>query len=332
MRLLLCRIGGFFCLILKKVLSLQSNMKQYQLLILLVFFLLLPDTSMSQGLASQSNERMPWEISDQNKPTDDYHFYTDWRLEVGFQQPEQRSADSTANNTFLNGGKIGFLIDFNLPYHLGIQTGLRYELTYGVNTQHYRSADNNNVSVDYLRHKMLKHSLSIPVRAVYTQQLWRELALTFYTGPTFQIGLAYTDNVLNALSDSTLSWLQNKSPDPLLIKPGKHDYYADGLFRRFNMQWGIGLGLQWQNWRLEGGYNFGLINQCKYQPLTGKKSKMHEWGWEVSVIYTINYHPFDPDYLEKAWLRREERRAAREKKVQEREQQTRWLFGTGFDD
>ena len=331
MCLLLCHIGVFFVSYKKKCYLCMRIMKHY-FQILIVLFSLCATSATAQNLASQSTERMPWEIGEETKKVNDYHFRTDWRIEVGFLQPYERSVDSTANNTFLNGGKIGFLVDFNLPYNLGIQTGLRYELAYGVNTQHYRSADNSNVGIEYLRHKMLKHSVNIPIRAVYTQQLWRELAMTFYTGPSFQIGLAYSDNTLNALSDSTLSWLLNNSPDPSLVKFEEHDYYKDKLYRRFNLQWGIGLGLQWQNWRLEGGYNFGLINQCKYQPNIGKRSQMHEWTWEVSIIYTINYHPFDPDYAEKAWLRREERRVAREQKSSKKATKTHWVFGTGFDD
>ena len=279
-------------------------------------------------VSPQLSERMPWETDKDVKPVQEWAFYTTWRLELGFQQPNQRS-DSPTNNTFLNGGKIGFLVDFNMPYNLGIQTGLRYELTYGTNTQHYRSSDNSNVGVEYIRHQMYKHNLSIPIRGVYTQQLWRELAMTFYTGPTLQIGLAYTDNAMNALSDSTFSWLQHHAPDPKLIQTGKHDYYADKIYNRFNLQWGIGLGLQWCSWRLEGGYNFGLNNLAKYQPDTGKRTNLHEWSWEVSIIYTFNYVPFDPSFDEKTWFEREKRRHERNNK---KNTETKWLFGTGFDE
>ena len=293
------------------------------------FHLVVVSLLLAFSASAQLSERMPWETTPvSTKP--EYHFTTDWRIELGFQQPSQRS-DSTANNTYFNGGKIGFLVDFNLPYHLGIQTGLRYEMTYGVNTQHYRSADNSNVNVEYIQHRMQKHALSMPIRVVFIQQLWRELALTLYTGPTIQIGLSYYDNPLNALSDSTLSWLQNYSPDPKLIHAEPHDYYSDGTYYRTNVQWGIGGGLQWMNWRLEGGYNFGLNNLCKYRPATGKISHMNEWSWEVSLIYTINYRPFDPNYSEKAWERREKRRVEREQR-REKPTPTIWRFGTGFDD
>ena len=303
----------------------------YNILLVLILVISWLPQSYAQTIRPQLSERMPWETGDDDSEKDVWKFSTTYRIELGFQQPNFRT-DSTTNNTYYNGGKIGFLIDFNMPYNMGIQTGLRYELTYGVNTQHYRSADNANVGTEYVRHSMLKHNISMPLRVVYTQQLWRELAMTFYTGPTFQIGLALTDNVLNALSDSTLSWLQNYSPDPSLVKTGTHDYYADNIYRRFNVQWGIGGGLQWRNWRLEGGYNFGLNNLAKYQPNTGKTTHLNEWSWEVSVIYTINYTPFDPDYEQKAWTRREERRLERENRNSSRSKETRWFFGTGFED
>ena len=293
-----------------------------QQLILTLSFVCLPLYSIAQ-----LETKMPWETGTENKNSD-YQFSTTWRLEIGFQQPNQRS-DSTTNNTFFNGGKVGFLVDFNLPYHLGIQTGLRYELTYGTNKQHYRSADNSHVTVEYIRHDMLKHALSIPIRLVYTQQLWRELALTAYTGPTFQIGLAYTDKPFNALSDTTLNWIIHNSPDKSLFHIENHDYYSDKQFYRFNLQWGLGAGLQWRHFRLEGGYNFGLNNLAHYQPNTGAKTNMHEWSWEVSFIYTINYQHFDPNYAQSAQMRREARQQARENK-KANQKPIEWHFGTGF--
>ncbi len=281
---------------------------------------------------AQLSERMPWEIETETKTAPDWKFSTTYRLEIGFYQPNQRS-DSTANNTFLNGGKVGFLVDFNLPYNLGIQTGLRYELTYGTNTQHFRSADNNNVTTEYIRHRIFKHALSIPIYAAYTQQLWRELSLTLYTGPDLQIGLACTDDPISNLSDSTLSWLQNKAPDPTVIKTYRHDYYTDHIYNQFNIRWSIGGGLQWLNYRLQGGYNFGLNNIALYQPNTGNRTNLHEWSWEVSFIYTFNYKLFDPQYYEKAYEKAKQRKllhAQNKEKQLKKRATTTWHFGTDF--
>ena len=133
----------------------------------------------------------------------------------------------------------------------------------------------------------------------------------------------------HAQKEPTLSWLQNKTPDPSLIKPYKHDYYTDRIYNRFNLQWSIGGGLQWLNYRLQGGYNFGLNNIALYQPDTGSRTNLHEWSWEVSFIYTFNYKLYDPQYFEKAQQRRFHRTEEKEKQRTKRATTT-WHFGTGF--
>jgi hypothetical protein len=57
---------------------------------------------------------------------------------------------------------------------------------------------------------------------------------------------------------------------------------ADELIRA-NIQWGLGGGLEWDCYRLQSGYDFGLNNLVKHSQVKGQY--MSEWGWFVSFCY-----------------------------------------------
>ncbi|MCM1034293.1 MAG: PorT family protein [Paludibacter sp.] len=213
---------------------------------------------------------------------EDYNFSVTYRVEAGYAQDWQNSNNDSYPDAYFHGGRIGATFDFNLPYHFSLQTGLRYQLTYGHNPQHYRSVNNENPREEYLDHKILKHTLTVPVYATYTQKLWRDLALWFYTGPEFAIGVAQYDNITLNVSDATEKWMQDNE-----IQTESYDKYNTGELARFNMQWGLGGGLQWDKYRLLSGYSFGLNNLVKKQQSIHSNSHMWEWGWFVSFSYAF---------------------------------------------
>ena len=52
---------------------------------------------------------------------------------------------------------------------------------------------------------------------------------------------------------------------------------------RANIQWSIGGGFEWDRYRLQSGYNFGLNNLVRHPQTQGQY--MSEWGWFVSFCY-----------------------------------------------
>ena len=60
------------------------------------------------------------------------------------------------------------------------------------------------------------------------------------------------------------------------------DRMADELIRA-NIQWGVGGGLEWDRYRLQSGYDFGLNNLVRHQQVS--KQYMSEWGWFVTFSY-----------------------------------------------
>ena len=208
---------------------------------------------------------------------EDYHFGVEYRIEVGYIQPQQRSKNQTYADMYLHGARVGATFTFLLPRHFSLQTGLLYSLAYGRQQQHWRSQDAPSVQEEYIQHRILEHNLTIPVRCYYTVPLWKQLNLFVYGGPQLHIGLAENDYMKKHLSQKTEAWLQTQN-----IPTEPYDRMQSELMRA-NIQLGVGGGLEWDRYRLQAGYDFGLNNLVR-QPLTTGQH-MWEWGWYTSFSY-----------------------------------------------
>ncbi len=208
---------------------------------------------------------------------DPYVFGVSYRVEAGYVQHWQRSQANSFPTLYLHGVRLGATFTFALPKHFDLQTGLLYTLVYGRNNQHWRSMDAPSTQTEYIRHRVLEHNLTVPVRVYYTIPLWKQLNLFFYTGPQLHIGLAENDYMETHLSDGTKTWLQS-----LDVVTEPYDRMSDQLIRA-NIQWGVGGGLEWDRYRLQSGYDFGLNNLVRH-PQTANQY-MSEWGWFVTFSY-----------------------------------------------
>jgi len=206
-----------------------------------------------------------------------YQFGMEYRIEVGYTQPWQHARNISFPSMYLHGARVGATLTFLLPLHFSMQTGLLYTIAYGRQDQHWRSQDAPSVQTEYIRHRVLEHQLTIPIRAYYTIPLWKELNLFFFTGPQLHIGLAENDYMQTHLSEGTKTWLETQS-----IPTEPYDRMSDELIRA-NIQWGIGGGLEWDQYRLQAGYDFGLNNLVKHPKGSGQY--MSEWGWFLSFSY-----------------------------------------------
>jgi len=208
-----------------------------------------------------------------------YVFHVDYRVEAGYVQHWQKTRDISYPDMYLHGIRLGATFSFAMPYHFSLQTGVLYTLVYGKTEQHWRSQDAPSVQVEYLNHRVLEHNLTIPLRTYYTIPLWKQLNLFFYTGPQLHIGLAETDYIQDHLSAGTKAWLESQS-----IPVSTYDRMADEIWRA-NIQWGLGGGLEWDCYRLESGYDFGLNNLVRHPKTDGQY--MAEWGWFISFSYRL---------------------------------------------
>lgn len=214
------------------------------------------------------------------KVVEEYHFTYDWRVEAGYVQNQQRTPNNSYMNPNLYGGKVGATIDLNLPYHLSIQTGLFYTLTYGQIEQHYRSISDETVQKEYLRHGLMQHQFGVPVRLFYSQHLWKKLSIFFYGGPKLEIGFLAKDRITQHVSEPVLLWLTQQG-----MHTDTYDRYQAKEIWPVNLQMGLGGGLEWDVYRLQAGYDFGLLNLVRTKPLPN--SHMWEWGYYVSFSYLL---------------------------------------------
>ena len=116
-----------------------------------------------------------------------------------------------------------------------------------------------------------------PVRVYYTIPLWKQLNLFFFTGPQLHVGLAQNDYLETHLSAGAQQWLEQQG---VAVTP--YDRMADEIVRA-NIQWGVGGGLEWDRYRLQSGYDFGLNNLVKRPQIPNQY--MAEWGWFVTFCY-----------------------------------------------
>lgn len=232
--------------------------------------------------AQEAKNEIDFNKEEQKKAyNESYKFSVTYRFQIGYLQQWQNSVNNTYPDIHLYGPETGLTFDFNLPYNFTIQTGLLYGITYGTNTQHWKNISINNSEQQYIKHKILSHQLSIPVLTTYKVKLWRELAMIFYTGPEISIGIAQKDYLITNLNETTIKWLNQNS-----VKTEQYERYNENELIRTNIQYDLGGGLQWDKYRLVGGYKFGLNNLVK-QRTELIEQKM--WNWSVNVTFSYAF-------------------------------------------
>jgi hypothetical protein len=229
----------------------------------------LPDLQTSESIFFDPNAK---------KEAEPYQFSAPWRLEVGYAQLNHRTQDTSA--IYMHGLRFGATVDLILPYHFSIQTGALATFTYGQNNQHWAISTPENAQVNILQHNILQLQITIPVRAYYNITLWKQLRMFFFAGPQLQIGLTNYDIVNNKTSADVTTWFEQNN-----ILTTNHDRYTTRELYRTNIQFGLGGGIEWDRYRLQAGYDFGLNNILRTAVLP--KQKMHEWGWFCTFSYKL---------------------------------------------
>ena len=252
--------------------------KTYAILVFVLCCWAAPSALSAQETLRGTTQLQTTEFFDPTRKKEEvpYQFSTDWRFEVGYVQYDERQNNSPIY--YQHGARIGATVDFNLPYHFSIQTGALATLTYGINHQHWASLTEESTQVERVEHNIVQLQLTIPVRAYYTINLWKKLNMFFYAGPQLQIGLTNYDLLENYTSDLCATYLQDLG---YILNP--HDRYIENHLHRVNIQFGLGGGFEWDCYRLQAGYDFGLNNLIK-TPLVANQ-RMNEWGWMLTFCY-----------------------------------------------
>ena len=192
-----------------------------------------------------------------------------YRLEVGFVSPKQSGAELSTN--YFNGGRLGVTAEFGLKHNFSLLTGALYSLVYSNKVQYYSSTD----SVTY---KTFGHSIDIPLRLTFTLPLSKNLKVFGFAGPNINVGIAQPRKTTAVLSSSLVQVIDEFGNVPT---NGSEDLYKNAMISRINFQMGAGGGVQWKNYQLKGGYDFGInsINKVDTSKL------FRQGGWYVSLVY-----------------------------------------------
>lgn len=186
-------------------------------------------------------------------------------LEGGYFNPK-RIGNSTSE-TYFDAIRLGGLAEFDLKYNFGIQTGLLYNIAYSNKIQKYA------IRTDSVIYNTWNHALEIPVRIAYNQKLFKNFRIFGFAGPNIQVGIVQNQHVKSHLSE-TFTKLTG-------IKTGNYDLYKTNL-NRINFQLGAGGGIQWLQFILKGGYDWGINSLDRT-----KKDQVRQSQWYVSFGYQI---------------------------------------------
>jgi hypothetical protein len=191
-----------------------------------------------------------------------------YRIELGSTNPKQ--SGSQFSTSYFNGGRIGVTAEFDLKYNVSFLTGALYSLVYSNKVQNYTATDS-------VRYKTLAHSIDIPLQLNYNLAIGKNIKLSAFAGPNINVGLAQPQNVEVFMSDVQKGFYPNITNKEY----GDNDLYKNALIHRINFQMVLGGGVQWKDYQVKGGYNFGInsINRID------SGFTLRQSGWFVSVAY-----------------------------------------------
>ena len=195
-----------------------------------------------------------------------------YRIEAGFISPKQSGSSFSTN--YFNGIRVGATAEFELKNNFSLLTGALYSVVYSSKVQYYALE-----SADSVSYKTFGHSIDVPLRLTYTLPITKDLKVFAFAGPNLNIGLAQPRNTTAILSQSSKDLIASQGG--IVPETGTQDLYKSAMISRINFQMGAGGGIQWKNYQLKGGYDFGInsINKIDTSKL------LHQSGWYVSLVY-----------------------------------------------
>lgn len=128
------------------------------------------------------------------------------------------------------------------------------------------------MGADTVLYTTWSHALEIPGRVIYHQKLFGAVSIFGFAGPNLQIGLFQPQNVQSNLNDTFTNMTG--------IITEKRDLYSAGLLNRVNVQLGAGGGIQWRNYMIKSGFDWGLNNLDRT-----KNDYIVQRNWYVSFGY-----------------------------------------------
>ena len=189
-------------------------------------------------------------------------------IEAGYFNPKRDGA--SYNKMYFDAVRLGATYTYDWKYNLGFQSGLLFNTGYSHNVQRY------SMRGDSVLYRTWDFGLEIPIRAVYHVKLFKNVKLFGYAGPNIQIGLFQPQRI-----DVNLSPVLTEMTG---IQSGTFNLYTSDLqpngINRLNLQLGTGGGIQWKNYLLKSGYDWGLNNLDRT-----KRDRITQGQWHLTFGY-----------------------------------------------
>lgn len=174
-----------------------------------------------------------------------------------------RSLTAIDNQKLGNTLQVGLTITPEFKYGIGLQAGVYYEWT--------GNSAMEDFTLGKLESRINNHEISIPVRLQWRYEILNGVSLFAFTGPSFDIGLIYSeryklydfDGALVAkgfINDYSGSYnIDGNLAGALgLSGEGKNDNVK--AYKPFHPYWGFGVGFQWEYLRLQITSDWGIMN------------------------------------------------------------------------
>jgi len=208
---------------------------------------------------------------------------------LGFEESVERyratSSDTKLSKGVTDGLKVGLIYETSLVKGFGVAMGLNYGFGADVNDFEAKISGMGayKEKVDHYY-----HYLEIPVDWQYKFTIAKQTYLTLYTGPTLQVGLANSYRTRTKLGDTLI--------DDVRTDVYKIDDDHDGKldYNRVNVTWGIGLGFQYKQYFIRGGYDMGImpLYHDRFYNISSdetsgwnRKGRLDQWQIKLGVYF-----------------------------------------------
>lgn len=207
-------------------------------------------------------------------------------FQLGFTEPILRLNNNSVTTvqpkkTVTNGFKIGFIYDATLIKGFGMSMGLNYSLS--AHTTSWEAVD-GTLNYETKRSNLLQ-TIEIPIDWQYKFEVAQNTYIILFTGPTIQYNFYFHTK------DYSKAYDISGKPSEIQNSYNHYNVNIDGDdkkdFTPFNIQWGIGAGLQYDRYYIRGSYDFGIYNHFRdgYNETTEKynRARLDQWTIRLGI-------------------------------------------------
>lgn len=176
---------------------------------------------------------------------------------------------STSSSMNLNGFFAGVNYNINLTGDLGVSLGANYRQNFGT--------DNDGLGIGIagatVENKHSQSLVDVPILFNYGLKLTDALKLSVFVGPTVSFALA--GNTHSTVTTTVLGVSSTTESD--------NDWYGDNSNRKkLDISGTVGVNVQYNAFRLFGGYNMGFLNLTD-----ADNTKVKASNWFVGIGYSL---------------------------------------------